>query len=410
MNILLIDHYAGSLKYGMEYRPYYLGREWVNSGHKVTVIGSSFSHLRTIQPAAVKKITKENIDGINYIWIKGNSYKSSLSRIANIISFVFTLYLKAEKIAKDIRPDVVINSSTYPLDIYPARKIARLTKAKLIYEIHDIWPLSPMLIGGYSKNHPFIKVMQRAEDDCYKYCNKVISLLWNAEEHIKERHFDDVKFACIPNGYSQDEWDNHKNEMPDNHSDLFNKLKSEDKFIIGYSGGHAPSTALNTLIGAACLLKRHRHFAFVLVGDGISKKELMERTKQEKLENVYFLPPVKKTCIPELIRRFDIAYMGGIHSILHKYGTSLNKMTDYMLSSKPIVFSIDEPDSLVERLGCGIRVEAESPRQVADAIMTLAAKSKDELKEMGERGRKYALENLEYGALAEKFIEAIEHI
>ena len=38
MNILLIDHYVGSLKYGMEYRPYYLAREWVKMGHKVTLV------------------------------------------------------------------------------------------------------------------------------------------------------------------------------------------------------------------------------------------------------------------------------------------------------------------------------------------------------------------------------------
>ena len=27
MNILLIDHYAGTPAYGMEYRPYHLGKE-----------------------------------------------------------------------------------------------------------------------------------------------------------------------------------------------------------------------------------------------------------------------------------------------------------------------------------------------------------------------------------------------
>ena len=28
MNILLINHYAGSDYHGMEFRPYYMGREW----------------------------------------------------------------------------------------------------------------------------------------------------------------------------------------------------------------------------------------------------------------------------------------------------------------------------------------------------------------------------------------------
>ena len=29
MNIILLDHYAGSPEMGMEFRPYYMAREWV---------------------------------------------------------------------------------------------------------------------------------------------------------------------------------------------------------------------------------------------------------------------------------------------------------------------------------------------------------------------------------------------
>ena len=54
MNILLINHYAGGPIYGMEYRPYYLSREWVKMGHKVTILGASYSHLRQMQPNVTK--------------------------------------------------------------------------------------------------------------------------------------------------------------------------------------------------------------------------------------------------------------------------------------------------------------------------------------------------------------------
>ena len=43
---MLINHYAGSVYHGMEFRPYYMAKEWVKEGHDVTVITAAFSHLR----------------------------------------------------------------------------------------------------------------------------------------------------------------------------------------------------------------------------------------------------------------------------------------------------------------------------------------------------------------------------
>ena len=51
MNLLLVNHYAGSPRHGMEYRPYYLGREWVRRGHEVQIVAASYSHARDHQPA-----------------------------------------------------------------------------------------------------------------------------------------------------------------------------------------------------------------------------------------------------------------------------------------------------------------------------------------------------------------------
>ena len=61
MNILMISHYAGAPQYGMEYRSYYMAREWVRMGHQVTVVGASFSHLRKSQPP----VGRECLGGLN---------------------------------------------------------------------------------------------------------------------------------------------------------------------------------------------------------------------------------------------------------------------------------------------------------------------------------------------------------
>lgn len=117
MNILLINHYAGSPDLGMEFRPYYMAKEWVKMGHQVLIIGGSFSHLRKIQSQGEESL----IEGIRYRWVKLNAYKGNgMGRIWSMFSFVSKLWWGYGKYIGDFEPDVVIASSTYPLDIYPA--------------------------------------------------------------------------------------------------------------------------------------------------------------------------------------------------------------------------------------------------------------------------------------------------
>lgn len=407
MNILLINHYMGGLKYGMEYRPYYLAKEWVKMGHQVTLVGASFSHLRIQQPVVTtnKDFEEETVEGINYIWIKTPAYESTFARIQNIFVFVCKLWKYSRKISEFVKPDLVVASSTYPLDIYPARKIAKTAGAKLCYEVHDLWPLSPKLIGGYSSWHPFIIVMQLAENYAYKHVDKVISLLWNSEQHMREHGLAEGKFKCIPNGYCKEDWENLnlKEEIPQTHKLLFKQL--ENKIIVGFAGGFAASGSLDTLVKAAALLKEHDNLAFVFVGKGPEQEYLEKLVKERSLANTFFLPAVKKIQIPRIVAYFDVAFIGGIHSFLHKYGTSANKLTDYMLSAKPIIQAIDEPNSVIERVKCGISVEAENERLVADAILELTGMTREKREKMGEGGRKYALENLEWGILAKQFLD-----
>ena len=139
MNILYIEHYAGSPEMGMEFRPYYLAREWVRMGHNVTIIAGDYSHLRKKNPSVINDFTPENIDEIEYVWVKTGEYEGNgMKRAMTMERFVRKLWMNAGKIVQKYRPDVVIASSTYPLDTYPAQKIAKIAKAKYIHEVHDI--------------------------------------------------------------------------------------------------------------------------------------------------------------------------------------------------------------------------------------------------------------------------------
>ena len=404
MNILMISHYAGAPQYGMEFRSYYMAREWVRMGHRVTVVGAAFSHLRKVQPP----VGHETLEGINYLWLPTTHYEGNgIKRVLSMFQFCCQVYKHSRELI-DFKPDIVIASSVYTFDLYPCRYIARRTGAKLVYEVHDLWPLSVITIGGYSRKHPFILMLQHCENYAYRHCDMVVSILDKAFPHMQRHGLSEDRFCCVPNGYLREEWENIDNiSIPKEHEELLTRLHQEGKIIVGFAGGHTQSTAMDVLLDAAGLLKERSNLAFVLVGNGPQKAELVTKAQSENLSNVFFLPPIDKNCIPKLLQQFDICYAGGIHSTLHRYGTSFNKIIDYMLAAKPIVKSVDEPGSEVERVGCGIQVEAENASQVRDAIVALANMSEEERKDMGAKGLKYATENLEYHALSQQFIDYV---
>ena len=105
MKILLINHYAGSIYHGMEFRPYYLSKEWVKMGHEVVIVAASFSHLRQKNIEMTAEIKEENIDGIRYIWLKTPEYNGNgFGRIRNMLTFIRKLYSYLPKITADFIP------------------------------------------------------------------------------------------------------------------------------------------------------------------------------------------------------------------------------------------------------------------------------------------------------------------
>lgn len=120
MRILLINHYAGSPHYGMEFRPYYFGRQWLAAGHEVKIAAATASHIRAHKPPARGRLTREPIEGIEYLWYDTLPYQGNgPKRLLNMLQFSARLYHLPQDLG-GWRPDIVIASSTHPYDVLPA--------------------------------------------------------------------------------------------------------------------------------------------------------------------------------------------------------------------------------------------------------------------------------------------------
>ena len=407
MNILLINHYAGSPEMGMEFRPYYLSREWMKMGHQVFIIAGDHSHLRVKNPNVSQDMQKQNIDGITYYWLKTGMYKGNgVKRALTMFRFCRKLLSWKNWIIKNLRPDVVISSSTYPIDSIPASRIAKGAGAKYIHEVHDMWPSTLAEIGGMSKHNPFVMLMQFGENFAYRHADAVVSLPKYAEDYMRLHGLAEGKFHYVPNGIVLEEWEKPE-KIPNEHLSELQRLKDKGKFIVGYFGGHALSNNLWLLLQTAERM-RETQAHFILVGDGVEKEALMRYAKTERLQNVSFLSPVDKSAIPSLTEWFDCIYMGSKPSPLYRFGLCLNKLFDSMMAAKPIILAFDAPPSPVTESECGLVVKPEDVEGIAGAIRTLMAMSHEERDAMGQRGRKEVLEKYNYPALAREFLEVMK--
>ena len=175
-----------------------------------------------------------------------------------------------------------------------------------MFELHDLWPLSPMELGDMSKCHPFIMLMQKAEDFWCTHADKVVSILPKTEEYLRTRGLKDGKFCHIPNGIVLSDYDNVLPLKAD-YAEHLDKLHNSGKFLIGFAGAHGIANALNVLLCAAEKLKNTNAY-FVLVGQG--KENLKVLAHKLKLDNILFLDSILKKMVPAFLNKIDVLYIG----------------------------------------------------------------------------------------------------
>jgi glycosyltransferase involved in cell wall biosynthesis len=410
MKIVLISHYAGSEKHGMAFRPFYLAKEWVNLGHEVVICAASYSHLRQIQPKMTKFIESEFIAGVEYRWYKTPTYSGNgVKRMINIFFFLFRLFLDRKNIIKNshIMPNIIISSSTYPMDGFIAKYFAIKSKAIYVHEVHDLWPLSPIEIGGFSKWHPFILFTQFSEDFVCKHADKIISILPKTKNYLVSRGMKEEKFFHIPNGFDNKAWLGKFDEnLPNKIEIKVQELKKKSTLILGYVGFFGLQNSLDTLLSAAKKLK-NKNIAFILVGDGHEKRRLEKRIVDEDISNVNLYDTIKKNKIPTLLKKFDIAYMGSPKRSLYRFGVSPNKLIEYMKAGLPILWAVDASNNPVNDANCGVEVEPENTNSLYNAILSLIELSKEERERLGKAGLAFADKKFSYKQLAKNFLESI---
>lgn len=402
MRVVYIDHYAGSPSVGMEYRPHAMALEWARMGVQTTIIAGTFSHLRRRNfPDAVPGQPYE-IDGVEFRFLPTRAYDGNgLGRVLSMVDFVTAGWRAAPRVASELRPDAVIASSTYPFDTYFAQRVARLSAGRLVHEIHDLWPLTPIELGGHSPRHPLMLAMAQAERSAYRRSDLIVSILPNVEGHVRSLGID-TPVVPIPNGIDQAV---PPDQAPAALTELVDRLHASGRRVVGYAGGMTTANAMDDFVAAMGLLT-HEPVTAVLLGDGLLRPDL-EREAASLGAAVEFVGSVPKSQVHDALTRCDALYIGSRRSRLYEFGVSANKIFDYLLTGVPIVNAFASEHSPLVYAGCTVRAEAENPHDIARAILEAVSLPDRQRQSIADSSVAWVRDHHAMPVLAARFLEAL---
>ncbi|MCU0363406.1 MAG: glycosyltransferase family 4 protein, partial [Bacteroidales bacterium] len=291
--IWIICHYATPRQYGYGTRQFLLAEEYLKLGYEVTVFASPSNYQLNKVPSLRGLFTRENINGVETVWVWGIRY-SNPAGLKRVLSwFIFSFLLLFYPVPKKKLPGIIVVSSLSLVTVINGLFLKlRSPKSQFIFEIRDIWPLTLTDIGGYSPYNPLVILLGWIEKTGYRKADNIVATMPRADLHIRKRIGSDFNFTCIPQGLDLYDAGSDSELSEEERKAIF----PEDGFIIGYAGAFGRSNSLDTLVKAARLINDRgiQGIHFILLGDGSEKDRLVSLA--EGLGNLKFVPrmPRKK--------------------------------------------------------------------------------------------------------------------
>ena len=145
-----------------------------------------------------------------------------------------------------------------------------------------------------------------------------------------------------------------------------------------------------------------------IIGAGHDESMLKKLHADLGLEKVMFFPYVHQTLIAKILDKSNCCIAGVQNKSLYQYGLSLNKLNDYLLSGKPVVFACNF-DNVVKDAGQFV-IPSESPAFLAETILKVRNLDQKELEIISQRSKSLIKEVYDYEVVADKYLNLLESL
>ena len=365
--------------------------------YEIEIITSDSNH-NSSRRQNTKPIETLSINQIRYHVIRTTKFRSS-SSVARVISWL-DFDIKLFRNFFYVKPLAVIISSLSLTSVVFGIYLKWRHGSHLVFEVRDIWPLTMIHEGGFSRWHPLVIYLRWIELWGYRRADLIVGTMPNLKQHVTEsgiRKPDDAFHTC---GIGV---------APDRAADVAAVTFSPEveallrgRTIIGYCGSIGLTNNLHDFVRYMDDCTRD-DVAFVIAGDGADRQTFQSRLKDH--QNVVFLGRIAPDQVQGFLRRCDVLFLSTLPSKVWDYGQSMNKIVDYMLAGKYIVAQYTGYPSFINEAGCGIFTDGDG---VFDSLNAALDMSADERDAAGMAGREWLLEHQSYETLARDYLQKIE--
>lgn len=398
--------YAAPLKYGFGTAHFSYAKEFVKRGFEVVIFASSYNHDMHTMPNVKGRYDIEVIEGVTICWLKALKYKNghSIKRILNW--FIFSIQLLF--IPREVKgsPGYIIVSSQPLFPILNAVIFKIFHKVRIVFEIRDIWPLTLIELGKYSRFNPLIQLIGICEKIGYRYSDSVISTLPNLNEHINNRIGREAShFKLIPQGYDNELYD-HDDVLPE---EYFNQNFPVGKFFVAYTGAISVSNPLHYLISSAAQLEySNPNIHFLILGEGVMREQY--ECDAKNLSNITFLNKIPRKLVYSFLSRCDLLFDSVLPLEIYKFGLSRRKWIDYMMAGKPIISMFEGYKSIINQANCGSFIKPGNIDGLSAEIKKYYSMPLEQRNQIGKNGLNYVRKHHSFDKLSDEWVGVLNSI
>lgn len=311
----------------------------------------------------------------------------------HIVSLLVNLFLLE-------RQDIVISNSP-PLTIgIVGHFLALRWKAASVYVVQELYP-DIVVNRDLIKQKIIIDIIRFLEKLVYRWNTHIVTINEQFKKIISTRGISSEKISFIPNGVDCKFYC----PLPKNNVFL-RKNGLAGNFVVLYAGNIGLMQDWESVVFAAHHLSDYP-IKFVVIGDGIRRRWLVDRIKELNLDNIVLIEYQSNWMMPSINASVDIV-MIPMTRVGIRDGFPSKVYTSFA-SARPVIISADndsEMEQLIKTSGCGRVAPPENHEVFCDAVLK-AFNEKSSLEDEGMRGREFVLKHYSKQASAEKYSSII---